>query len=193
MRALLDACVIFPTVQRELLLELGDLYVPLWSEKVLDEWSYSVLTKLGEDAAAIARVELQTMQERFPHATIEEGTAAPQAADRLNVLDSIELPDPSDRHVIIAAIRGGADMIVTANRKDFPKSVMSALGLRAISPDEFVALLLAQRPTEVALAATRVFQRAQEAGAEVTISALFKRARLPRLAKALASGPDGAK
>ncbi|MDF3606250.1 PIN domain-containing protein [Paracoccus sp. DMF-8] len=192
MRVILDACVLFPTVQREFFLETGQLYTPLWSDRILDEWYYSVLTKLGEDAAAIASVEIETMRARFPNATVAESMAQPPTGERLKILQSIALPDASDRHVIISAIRGGADMIVTANRKDFPRAVMAALSLRAISPDEFAVLLWSQNATEVAQAAHRVFARAQAAGAGVTSKALFKRARLPRLAKALATGEDDA-
>lgn len=51
---------------------------------------------------------------------------------------SIDLPDPNDRHVVAAAIRGRADVIITQNLKDFPSSHLEPLGLEAISLDEFL-------------------------------------------------------
>ena len=189
-RAFLDANVLFPTVQREMFLEVARLYQPLWSEKVLDEWYFSVLGKLGPEAAAIAKAEILAIRERFPHAAVPEGGTVPGTQDRLDFLATITLPDASDRHVIVSAIRGAADFIVTSNRKDFPRRTMDALGLRAISPDEFIALLMAQAPQDVLNGARNVVLRAQAAGGEISASALFKRARLPRLAKAVARQSD---
>ena len=57
------------------------------------------------------------------------------------MIDAIVLPDPDDRHVVAAAIRAGADGIVTYNLKDFPKETVFEFGIEAIHPDDF---LLAQ-------------------------------------------------
>lgn len=54
------------------------------------------------------------------------------------LVDALELPDPNDRHVLAAAIRGRADVIVTENTKDFPESVLAPLGLAAIRLDDFL-------------------------------------------------------
>ena len=182
--------MLFPTVQRELLLEVAHLYEPLWSEKVLDEWYFSVLAKLGEEAAAIAHAELLVLRTRFPFASVQENRSMLGTGDRLALLKSITLPDASDRHVIVSAIRGGADVIVTSNRKDFPQRTMAVLGLRSISPDEFVALLMVDSLPEVLAGAWHVVRRAEAAGGAISPSALFKRARLTRLAKAMARQSD---
>lgn len=50
----------------------------------------------------------------------------------------IDLPDPDDRHVIAAALRGRADAIITENTKDFPKAVLGPLGLEVIRVDDFL-------------------------------------------------------
>lgn len=55
---------------------------------------------------------------------------------------TLELPDADDRHVLAAAIEAHADVIVTANLRDFPDSALHPHGIRAIHPDEFVLRLL---------------------------------------------------
>jgi hypothetical protein len=52
------------------------------------------------------------------------------------------LPDPDDRHVVAAAIRCGAQSIVTVNLKDFPESVLHRYGMEAQHPDDFVRDLI---------------------------------------------------
>lgn len=56
------------------------------------------------------------------------------------------LPDPQDRHVLAAAIEGGADVIVTCNLTDFPANEVSKHGLFVQHPDELVTLLLDSAP-----------------------------------------------
>lgn len=46
--------------------------------------------------------------------------------------------DPKDRHVLAAAIRANAEVIVTFNLKDFPATALDPYDLEAIHPDEFL-------------------------------------------------------
>lgn len=55
--------------------------------------------------------------------------------DLINVL---KLPDPDDRHVLAAAIKGRADLIVTANLRDFPVEALEPWGIEAQHPDVFL-------------------------------------------------------
>jgi hypothetical protein len=64
-----------------------------------------------------------------------------------------ELPDPNDRHVLAAAIRGRAQVIVTLNPRDFPKAILVRYGIVAQHPDSFVLGLLATGPDAVVEAA----------------------------------------
>src|SRR3954453_1695815 len=69
------------------------------------------------------------------------------AADALvtgyeDLIPGLQLPDPDDRHVLAAAIRGRADVIVTANLRDFPAEHIASFGIEAQHPDEFIRTLL---------------------------------------------------
>ena len=57
------------------------------------------------------------------------------------VLDSLNLPDPDDRHVLAVAIKCQADVIVTNNLKDFSKSELEKYDIEAQSPDIFLSHL----------------------------------------------------
>lgn len=54
------------------------------------------------------------------------------------LINSIELPDPDDRHVVAAAIRCGAQVVVTFNLDDFPPDRLSCYNLEPQHPDDFV-------------------------------------------------------
>ena len=50
----------------------------------------------------------------------------------------LDLPDPDDRHVLAAAMMGGAQSLVTFNLKDFPDDRLIDTGVEAVHPDEFL-------------------------------------------------------
>jgi hypothetical protein len=68
------------------------------------------------------------------------------------LIAGITLPDPNDRHVIAAALVGGASVIVTWNVRHFPAKVLAGVGLTRQDPDAFLCDLLAAKP-EVTVAA----------------------------------------
>ena len=54
------------------------------------------------------------------------------------LIDSLKLPDPDDRHVLAAAVKAKAQVIVTANLRDFPAEALRQWEIDPKSPDEFV-------------------------------------------------------
>lgn len=54
------------------------------------------------------------------------------------LVDVLGLPDPDDRHVLAAAIKARAQVIVTNNPKDFPAGTLDAWDMEAKLPDAFI-------------------------------------------------------
>lgn len=55
-----------------------------------------------------------------------------------------------DRHVLAAAVHGGAQLIITDNLKDFPESALGPYNLEAQSSDEFLGYLFGLYPDRMA-------------------------------------------
>jgi hypothetical protein len=77
--------------------------------------------------------------------------AIPQClvSDDAELVSSLELPDPEDRHVLAAAIQCQAQAIVTNNLKDFPAAALEPHGVKALSADEFLLELVELVPDRV--------------------------------------------
>ena len=179
MRVVIDACVLYPTVLREIVLAVAahDLFTPLWSARILEEWARATV-KLGAGAEAVARGEIALLGVRFPHAMVPADIPLEQ---------SLLLDDINDRHVLATAITGHADLILTDNLRDFPSRALAPHGVRALDPDRFLIDLLAAHPKTVAGLVERIRAEAERlSGQPQPLRPLMKRAGLPRLGKALA-------
>ena len=125
--AVLDACVLVPIALADLLrvAEKG-LYRPLWSGRILAE-AQAATEEIhpGIDTAK----RFAQMREAFDDALVSGWE---------ELEGGLSLPDQDDRHVLAAAIRGGAQAIITANAKDFPAAALAPLGLEAVHPDDFL-------------------------------------------------------
>jgi hypothetical protein len=66
-----------------------------------------------------------------------------------DLIEGLSLPDPDDRHVLAAAIRGGAQAIVTYNLKDFPEKALAPYDIEALHPDGFLSDLVELHPASM--------------------------------------------
>ena len=178
MRVMLDACVLYPTVMREVLLGCAKhaLYEARWSPRILEEWARAA-GKLGPAQEVWARGEIATLNAQFPQALVKYDTAREA---------QFWLPDPADIHVLTAAVLGSCDGILTMNAKGFPKNILGDEALLRWDPDGFTRDLLAAHPDPVTQVANAVLAQANALSERPwTMRALMKKARLPRFGKAL--------
>ncbi len=127
----LDACALVPVALADTLLRIAerDLYPPLWSARILDE----ALVAIAEIHPSIPAEQLR---QRFDAMNGASEDAAVSGWE--DSVSTVTLPDPDDRHVVAAALRGRADAIVTANVRDYPPDVLDPLNLEVIHPDTFL-------------------------------------------------------
>ncbi len=178
MRVMIDACVLYPTVMREVLLGCAKagLFEARWSVRILEEWARAA-GKLGPAQEVWARGEIASLGASFPKATVQYD----EAQER-----QFWLPDPADIHVLTAAVVGSCDGILTMNAKDFPKNILGDEALLRWDPDGFALLLFSDAPDQVKSVAERVLQEANRlSDTPWTMRALMKKARMPRFGKAL--------
>jgi predicted nucleic acid-binding protein len=177
-RILIDTCVLYPTVMREVVLGVAatGAFEPIWSARILEEWARAAI-KLGPEGEAQARAEIALLRDRWPKA---ERPAAHGLAARL------WLPDADDIHVLAVAVDAGADMIMTLNAKDFPRGTLAEEGLERVDPDSYLMQLWPEHDIAIRAVSERVLNTAQQmSGRDWDMRGLLKKARLPRLAKAL--------
>ncbi|MCG5502055.1 PIN domain-containing protein [Ectothiorhodospira lacustris] len=125
-----DACVLYPAPLRDLLMRLAisGLYAARWTEQIHDEWTRNLLKKRPELADALPRT-VGLMNQAVPDALV---------TGHEPLIPALQLPDPDDRHVLAAAIRAGAQLIITFNLKDFPTDTLASFGVEAVHPDTFL-------------------------------------------------------
>ena len=179
MRVLIDACVLYPTVMREVVLGVAakGLFDPRWSPRILEEWARPA-RKIGPQGETIARGEIAAITARFPRAQVQ----IPQGVEA-----RLWLPDPNDIHVLAAAVGCSADAIMTVNAKDFPRNELADEGLQRVDPDWFLVDLAIQNPDAVQSVGEAVVTEARRLSGEPwEMRKLMRKARLPRLGKLLA-------
>ena len=127
-----DANVLYPNTLRDLLIriaQLPHLVQAKWTDEILGE----MLGALRKNLPDISEAQASRLRERM-NAAVRDCLV--QGYEPL--IEVLDLPDPDDRHVLAAAVKVNAQLIVTWNRKHFPQSKLAAWGVRAKSPDDFV-------------------------------------------------------
>jgi len=115
--AFLDTCVLYPAYLADTLLRLAEAsaYRPLWLADVLAELRRNVVER-GIPADKVDR-RIALMTRLFPDALV---TGYESSVDGM-------ANDPKDRHVLAAAVRANAEVLVTFNIRDFPEPALQAV------------------------------------------------------------------
>lgn len=126
--AFIDTCVLYGSTLNDLLLWLaeGGAFRPLWSEGVMAELRDNLI-QAGHNPILIDR-RLDTMRAVFPDAMVD---GYEQLVDGMTC-------DPKDRHILAAAVRANAEVLVTFNLGDFPGPSTESFEIEIVHPDFFL-------------------------------------------------------
>jgi hypothetical protein len=146
--AVYDACVLYPAPLRDFLmwLALSGCFRAKWSLEIHNEWKRNLLKNRPDLTAEQLDRTSELMDQALPDACV---------TGYEDLIEGLTLPDLDDRHVLAAAIRCNASVIITFNQKDFPREVLGRFGIEAQHPDQFVDNLFDLDPAAVIAAAQR--------------------------------------
>jgi predicted nucleic acid-binding protein len=134
---LIDACSLAGALRRNLLLTLAEagLFRVRWSQPILGETERAVAAMLRSrgdpDCSGRAAVAVASMIDAFPEAMVSDFDRQMRRCG--------ELPDPADAHVLAAASKARATIIVTENTRHFPVRLVSRFGIETRTTDTFIA------------------------------------------------------
>ena len=155
--AFIDACSLAGALKRNLLLTLAEaeFFRVRWSDKVMQETAAAIHDILRRrevpDAEARGHAAVAAMTEAFEDAMVADYD------DFICV--AAKLPDQGDAHVLAAALKTRAHVIVTDNMKHFPTEILKPLNLEAATTDDFVANTITLNPGKAVSAIRRMRER----------------------------------
>jgi predicted nucleic acid-binding protein len=127
-------------------LALSGRFRARWSLEIHNEWKRNLLKNRPDLTTEQLDRTSDLMDQAIPDACV---------SGYEKLIEGLTLPDVDDRHVLAAAIRCNASVIVTFNQKDFPDETLGPFGIEAQHPDEFVDNLFDLDPAAVVAAAQR--------------------------------------
>lgn len=176
---LADTSVLFPRVLRDYLMYavLEGLLSLRWSRSILNELERTLAEQRKMTPEHAANL-IALMNRALPDALV-----AP-TADDIDRVTALRLPDETDRHVLEAAVAADADILCTANVRDFPASETLRVDVAVFTPDELLHAYMLAMPSQAAVIHGEVVNGMPETSDEATIAAL-NRAGAPLTAAAL--------
>ena len=147
LRAVVDACVWHAAFVRDLIVHVAvaGALDPVWTPAIETEWTRSVIRRRPDIDASRIHAAAERIRRILPDGIVPTALVARRAGRGLP-----PLPDPDDMHVLRAAVAARAPIICTFDRRGFPSSALSPLGIEAISPDELLARVIRRPGTATA-------------------------------------------
>jgi predicted nucleic acid-binding protein len=137
-RVVLDACVLTNFGVANLLLLLAEkprLYLPCWSEIILEETKRTQIRDLKWEQK-IAESFQAALRSEFPEALVE---------GHEHLIDQCK-NDLKDRHVLACAIQCKSELILTFNLRHFPTTALEPWGIEAVHPQDYLLTLFSLEP-----------------------------------------------
>lgn len=103
------------------------LYLPKWTDQIMTEVNRNLVENFGLTDEQVAHRESE-IRRHFPEAWVE---------GHEDLIDAMT-NHPRDRHVLAAAVRCNAEVIVTHNVKDFPRRALEPYSITAMAPSTFL-------------------------------------------------------
>jgi predicted nucleic acid-binding protein len=168
--------VLYPAHLRDSLLLIAEsgFFRPLWSAEIISELKRNLVDQV------VTATQFEHLASR-----LNEAFSDAQVADYESLMFDLDC-DVKDRHVLAAAIRGGASALVTFNISDFPETCTNKFDIAVYSPYEFLMSLLSQHPEDMFAIVDGQGQRnlvAPETLSEITMA--LARAGAPKFAEAI--------
>jgi len=147
----LDANVMYPFRTRDVLFTFAQqgLFRARFTDQIIDEWTGSLIRNKPALEESIKK-QATAVREVFEECFVTGYEA---------MIEGLELPDPNDRHVLAAAIKCSAQLIVTENLKDFPPKILEEHGIEALGADDVLVNTFDLFPLECARALRTVRKR----------------------------------
>jgi predicted nucleic acid-binding protein len=126
-----DANVLYPSTLRDLLIRIAQagLVQARWTDQILDE-VFGNIRENRQDLPSELLDRTRTLMVKAVRDCLVTGYEP--------LIPALGLPDPDDRHVLAAAIRARAQVIVTNNLKDFPAGALRQWNIDPKDADDFV-------------------------------------------------------
>lgn len=137
--AVLDTNVLYPVIIRDILFWFAyyDMFTPAWSKHIFKEWEEVIRRKDPNMADEDIFKQVTKANLAFPFAEVKNYEA---------LIKQLTLKDPDDCHVLAAAIKINANIIVTQNLQDFPEGYLSTFNIGVKHPDDFICDIIDLNP-----------------------------------------------
>lgn len=148
---ILDANVLFPFRVRDVLLTFADegLFRARFTEEIIDEWTRSLI-ELRPELSESVHSQVEKMRLTFDECFV---------TGHLPLVEGLNMPDPNDRHVLAAAIRCSAQVIVSENKRDFPDELLDEYDIEVLGADDMLVTTYELFPANAARALSKVRMR----------------------------------